>query len=71
MRVAKDGKMIKEEGEVNKREGGGNIIDVGHGGSKGAKAIITRGREKVAWDLSSSRDRGRGPGGEQGSQRGD
>ena len=39
--------MVKEEGEGDKGEGGGDIINVGHGGGEGAKAIVTRGREKV------------------------
>ena len=48
MRVAKGGEVVKEEGEVSKREGhGSDIINVGHGGSEEAKAIIARGREKV------------------------
>ena len=48
MGVAEGSKAVEEEREVSKREGGGDIINAGHdGGSKGAEAIITRGREKV------------------------
>ena len=47
MGVAKGGKVVKEEREVDEREGSSDVINVGHGSSKGAKVVIARGREKV------------------------
>ena len=44
MGVAEGGKAVEEEREVSKREGSSDVINVGHGGSNGAKVIIARGR---------------------------
>ena len=47
MGAAKDSKAVKKEREVGKREGSSDVINVGHGGSERAKAIISRGSEEA------------------------
>ena len=44
MGATKGGKAVKEEREVSKREGSSDIINVGHGSSKGAKVVVAGGR---------------------------
>ena len=48
MGLAEGGKAFKEEREVDKGEGGGDVVDVRHGGSEGAKAVVTRGGEEAS-----------------------
>jgi hypothetical protein len=43
--LAKFLEALKEEGDVAEGKDGGDIIKEGHGGSKRAKTIITRGME--------------------------